>query len=117
MLFRSIKALLLGVFVLLEFALTVYLSFALFKSIFNNIRFKGLVTFFIFIAINVFKSKIMGVISDVINRSPEAFNISANYFPIDLVNQTLNYGLIATLVSAVILFMGTGYLLENRINL
>lgn len=112
-----IKGLLLGVFVLMEFALTVYLSFALFKSIFNNIRFKGLITFFIFIAINVFKSQIMGVISDVINRSPEAIHISSSYFPVEMVNQALNYGLAATFVSAVILFMGTGYLLENRINL
>lgn len=112
-----IKGLILGVFVLVEFALTVYLSFALFKSIFNNVRFKGLITFFIFIGINILKSKIMEVISDVINRSPEAIHASSSYFPVEAVNQALNYGLVATFVSAVILFMGTGYLLENRINL
>lgn len=112
-----VKGLLLGVFVLLEFALTVYLSFALFKSIFSNVRFKGLITFFIFIAINVFKSKIMGVVGDVINRSQEVIQVSSSYFPIEQVNQALNYGLIATMVSAVLLFVGTGYLLENRINL
>lgn len=112
-----IKGLLLGVFVIMEFALTVYLSFALFKSVFNNVRFKGLITFVIFIGIIFFKSKIMGVISDVIYKAPEVVHVSTDFFPIEAVNQAMNYGLVATFVSAVILFLGTGYLLENRINL
>lgn len=114
-----IKGLILGVFGILEFALTVYLSFALFKSLFNNTRFKGLITFGIFVLINIVKSKIVSVIADLMGQtfSNVAINSNSSALMLETVNTALNYGLVASIVSAVILFIGTGYLLENRINL
>ncbi len=112
-----IKGLILGVFGILEFALTVYLSFALFKSLFNNTRFKGLITFGIFVLINIVKSKIVSVIADLMGQTFSTVAINSSDMMLETVNTALNYGLAASIVSAVILFIGTGYLLENRINL
>ena len=115
--FTGLKGLFLGVFMIVEFALTVYISFALFKSLFNNVRFKGLITFAIFLGINFVKSSVFNMISRWIN--PQTFQIFEADFNsvIEVVNKAMNYGLVATVISAVILFIGTGYLLENRINL
>ncbi|GAB6109356.1 hypothetical protein [Fusibacter bizertensis] len=112
-----IKGLAVSILVILEFALTVYLSFALFKSLFNNTRFKGLITFVIFIVINILKSKLAEIIGDMLGTKFDAIHISTSSMMLDTVNSALSYGIVATLVSAVILFAATGYLLENRINL
>jgi len=117
MIVTGIKGLILGVFMLVEFALTVYLSFALFKSLINNTRFKGLITFGIFIVINIVKSKIVEVFANVLGQDFTNLQITTNDMMLETVNRAMNYGLIATILSAVILFIGTGYLLENRINL
>jgi len=117
MIMTGIKGLILGVFMLIEFALTVYLSFALFKSLFNNTRFKGLITFGIFIVINILKSKFVEVIANLLGKNVSNVQINASDAMLQTINTAMNYGLIATLLSAVILFIGTGYLLENRINL
>jgi len=113
----GIKGLILGVFMLIEFALTVYLSFALFKSLFNNTRFKGLITFVIFVVINIVKSKIVEVIANLLGNNFSNVQINTSDAMLETINTAMNYGLIATLLSAVVLFIGTGYLLENRINL
>lgn len=115
--FTSVKALVLGVLSLIEFALTVYLSFALFKSLFNNTRMKGLITFGLFVGINIVKSRIVTAIGQLFGSGFETVHISANNLPLDAVNVALNYGIVATLISAVVIFLGTGYLLENKINL
>ena len=73
MIFTAIKGLILGVFMIVEFALTVYVSFALFKSLFNNVRFKGLITFGIFLGINFVKSNIFALIAKLVN--PEMVQI------------------------------------------
>jgi len=112
-----IKVLSISILGILEFALTVYLSFALFKSLFNNTRFKGLITFGIFIVINILKTKLVEVIGSLLGKTFETVNISSANMMLESVNAALNYGIVATLVSAVLLFAATGYLLENRINL
>lgn len=118
MIMTGIKGLILGVFMLMEFALTVYLSFALFKSLFNNARFKGLITFGIFILINIVKSKFVEVIANLLGKNfTNVTMTSSSDLMLESVNTAMNYGLIGTLLSAIILFVATGYLLENRINL
>jgi hypothetical protein len=117
MIMTGIKGLILGIFMLIEFALTVYLSFALFKSLFNNTRFKGLITFGIFIVINIVKSKFVEVVANILGKNFTNVEITATDLMLESVNTAINYGLVATILSAVILFIGTGYLLENRINL
>lgn len=113
----SVKALALGVLGLIEFALTVYLSFALFKSLFNNTRMKGLITFGIFIGINIIKSNIVSAIGNLLGSNFETVHISSMNVAVESINVAMNYGLVATLISAILLFIGTGYLLENKINL
>ena len=113
----SVKALVLGVLVLIEFALTVYLSFALFKSLFNNTRMKGLITFGIFVGVNIVKSRLVALIRDLFGFNFETVHMSSTNMALDAANVAINYGMIATLVSAVLIFIGTGYLLENKINL
>jgi len=102
---------------LIEFALTVYLSFALFKSLFTNARFKGLITFGIFIVINMVKGQIVELIGKVFGRSFESIHLNASGAMLEAANSAMTLGIGATLVSAIILFFATGYLLENRINL
>lgn len=111
------KILLLMVFMIIEFALTIYLSFALFKSLFNNNRFKGLITFGIFIVINILKGKVADFASNVLNRTFETIHLSAENFTLLGMETTLNIAIIATLISSVLMYLGTGYLLEKRINL
>ena len=112
-----VKGLFLGVIMLIEFALTVYLSFALFKSLFTNARFKGLITFGIFIVINMVKGQIVELIGKVFGRSFESIHLNASGAMLEAANSAMTLGIGATLVSAIILFFATGYLLENRINL
>lgn len=111
------KILLLMVFMIIEFALTIYLSFALFKSLFSNNRFKGLITFGIFIVINILKGKVADLASTLMNKTFDTIHLSADYLNFMGVDTTLNIAIGATLISSVIMYMGTGYLLEKRINL
>lgn len=113
----GIKMLLLGIVGIMEFALTVYLSFALFKSLFNNTRMKGLITFGIFIGVNLIKSKVITAIGQLIGSGYDEMYMSSTGVIVDALSTALNYGIVATLVSAVLIFIGTGYLLENKINL
>ncbi len=117
MIMTGIKGLILGVFTILEFALTVYLSFALFKSLFNNTRFKGLITFGIFVVINIVKTKFVEVIANLLGGGITTIDMMSGDMMLDAINTAMNYGLVATIISAIVLFIGTGYLLEHRINL
>ncbi len=111
----AVKGLLLTVLTLIEFALTVYLAFALFKSLFTNTRFKGVMTFGIFIGILIAKSQIMSFISYI---TQSAFSTTLDGLSmVESIHFVLNFGIVGTLISALILFFGTGYLLEKRINL
>ncbi len=111
------KLLMLMVFMIIEFALTIYLSFALFKSLFSNNRFKGLITFGIFILINILKGKVADLASTVLNNTFETIHLSAERFTLLGMGTTLNIAIAATLISSVLMYLGTGYLLEKRINL
>lgn len=116
-LFTSVKALFFGLLVLIEFALTVYLSFALFKSLFNNTRMKGLITFGIFVGVNIVKSRTVGLFGDLFGFNIETVHMSSTNLALEAANVAINYGIVATIISAVLIFAGTGYLLENKINL
>lgn len=113
----GLKMLFLGIVGIMEFALTVYLSFALFKSLFNNTRMKGLITFGIFIGVNLIKSRVITAIGQLIGSGYDEMYMSSTGVIVDALSTALNYGIVATLVSAVLIFIGTGYLLENKINL
>ena len=105
------------ILMIMQFSLVVYLSFALFKSIFSNTRFKGLITFGIFIVLNIAISKIQELLSYILpfeSRFNVIFNENST---MDAVNISLNNGVFMSVVSVIILFIGTGYLLEKKINL
>lgn len=112
-----IKMLMTIMFGLMQFALIVYLSFALFKSLFSNQRFKGLITFGIFLVINYGIVKIQQVILKILPFESEMKTIFNENSTIDAVSIALNNGLLMGAISVVLLFIGTGYLLENKINL
>lgn len=102
-----------------EFALTVYLAFALFKSLINNTRFKGLITFFIFVGIGLLKSQFSGlVIQLTMDRSyfENAVYYSFTEF-LAILNQLIHIGIGLSLVMAAFMFWATGYLIERKINL
>lgn len=113
-----IKGLILAILSIVEFALTIFLSFALFKSIFTDVRFKGAITFGIFVAINYIKIKISDLVSNLTGSSTDMFYASSSNVMLNSnIHMTLNVGIIYVLVMSAILFAMTGYLLENKINL
>ncbi|MBF4693609.1 hypothetical protein [Fusibacter ferrireducens] len=113
-----IKILVLGIFSVIDFALTIFLSFALFKSIFTDVRFKGPITFGIFIVINYFKIKISDLVSSLTGNGSAMFYATTNDIVFNSnLHLSLNIGIVYSLVMSALLFAVTGYLLENRINL
>ena len=111
------KGILLGALVIIEFALTVYISFALFKSLFNNTRFKGAVTFGIFLAIMFIKAKTLELIVNLLESSQWLDQYMHSLETLKSVSAAMNIYFMVVLVSVGILFAGTGYLLEKKINL
>lgn len=114
-----IKGLIVGVLGLVEFALTIFLSFALFKSIFTDVRFKGAITFGIFVGINFIKGQIFGLVVNLAGKSLDMVNAShfSSVEVISNIHMAMNMSIVYVLVMSVILFGMTGYLLENKINL
>ncbi|MDN5351896.1 MAG: hypothetical protein PWQ12_815 [Clostridiales bacterium] len=108
-----VKVLFLVVFAIIEFALTVYFSFAIFKGLFNNNRFKGLITFGIFIGVSLIRGKIGDLLTQAIfgNTVVREFVVTTSIGPF------INFSILESLVWILILFLGTGYLIENKVNL
>lgn len=104
---------------LVAFAVTIYLSFAIYKSLFPNFRFKGLLTFGIFIAITFLKERFIAYIS--------AFQITQTYDQyigegtlrqtLEAITEGVSVNLFFNIVVVAISFVITGYLLEKKINL
>lgn len=118
MLFLKMFALM--VFVIIEFALTVYLSFALFKSLFTNIRFKGGITFIIFIAVNFFKYKISELVVHLVPSASAQGSMGAlgTLYGVWMnFEHAITLSLFISIAFSALLFVGTGYLVEKRINL
>ncbi len=114
-----LKILMFAVLAIMEFALTIFLSFALFKSIFTNVRFKGAITFGIFIVINLIKEQLFNLVADIVGKN---LDMHYGYYHTDAeiltaISPAVNIGILYVLVMSAVLFIGTGYLLENKINL
>lgn len=101
----------------IQFILTIYTSITLRKSILANIKFKGLFSFLIFIAINYIIIAFYGQIGNIL---PDiSYNITFGSEIIsagDLFIKTLPAIALITFVSIVLMWI-SGYLLEKKINL
>jgi hypothetical protein len=100
------KILLLILIGYINFLLTAYLSMALTKSIFSNIRHGKLLSFIIFI-----------IISSITGYMGELFLNSQDNMMIVGLNQVSYLYILLNIVMNAILFGATGYLLDKKINL
>ncbi|GAU77031.1 hypothetical protein [Fusibacter sp. 3D3] len=113
-----IKGILVGILSIVEFALTIFLSFALFKSIFTDVRFKGAITFGIFIGIILIKGQVLNLVTSLVGNSMDLFNASISHVNyVSNIHMALNISMGYVLVMSALLFAMTGYLLEHKINL
>ena len=112
------KGIIVGILSIIEFALTIFLSFALFKSIFTDVRFKGAITFGIFIIIIFIKSQILNLVTRLVGNELDIFGASMDHATsISHIHTVMNISMVYVLVMSALLFAMTGYLLENKINL
>lgn len=104
---------------LVSFALTIYLSFAIYKSLFPNFRFKGLLTFAIFIGISVFKGRVVAYISMFQIKNTYSLLIEKDSLTktLEMIAEAVSVNLAINIVGSIIAFFITGYLLEKKINL
>lgn len=101
--FKGLLLILIGYII---FLLTVYLSMALTKSIFSNVRYGKLLSFIFFIII----SNVTAYISGLFLKFPtDMFVMELNKIP--------SIYILLNLIMAAILFTATGYLLDKKINL
>lgn len=111
------KVIFAGVLTLTEFAVTVYFSFAVFKSLFNSSRFKGVITFIIYVVINFLKLKVVGFTFEIYENSSRFQNMYLNASDFSMFNYVLNHYILLMVAFTMLFFFGTGYLLEKKINL
>ncbi|SKC65498.1 hypothetical protein [Maledivibacter halophilus] len=99
----------------IEFLLTIYSAITIRKSILSNVKFKGLISFGIFLLLNYITGKIHTIPYNVLDYS--------NYEPITKVPQVsdmLNIfapAMVTAIVLCGLLTLLSGYLLEKKINL
>jgi len=98
------------------FILTAYTSITIRKSIFSETKFGGVLSFIIFIALNwassFSSSKLMSILPPYYDISGDLGQISATQLIIALLPI-----IILSVVESILMTLGSGYLLEKRINL
>ncbi len=97
---------------LVQFVMTIYTSITVRKSVLSNIKYKGVISFAIFIAINYITAQIYAGVDHLFNFS----QINGVASPAELLQVLLPPMLTATALCAVFILV-SGYLLEKKINL
>lgn len=91
--------------------LNIYLAISIFKSWLSNVKYGRIGSFAIFILINYIEGKLYGLLEPVVASNDlmikNTVNLWASLYP----------HLILTTLSAIGLFVITGYLLENKVNI
>ncbi len=102
----------------ISFIMSAYTAITVRKSIFSESKFGGLFSFIIFIALNWLTSYVSGKILSIL---PSDYNIIVNNFETFISASELAVILLPvitlTIIEIILMAMGSGYLLEKKINL
>lgn len=103
---------------IISFIMTAYMSITIRKSIFSETKFGGFLSFIIFIALNSFGSyasgKILNIFSPYYNNN---FTIIENRISVEELVLALMPIIVLSIIESVVMIIGSGYLLEKKINL
>lgn len=104
------------------FVLTVYTAITIRKSIFSNAKFGGVLSFIIFVILNIVYGKLADLIGHIFNFQNVAVTtqISANVavsYPSAHMFKIFTVLIIFNCITASILMLCSGYLIEKKINL
>ncbi len=109
-----------GIVSAIVFILTVYSAITIRKSIFSNTKFGGVLSFIIFVIINVIYGNLADLVGKIFNFEfivPEInTNVAATY-PSAHMFQIFAVMIVFNCIMASILMLGSGYLVEKKINL
>lgn len=102
---------------IISFILTAYTAITIRKSIFSEIKFGGFLSFVIFIALNTFSSYAFSKILNLFSPYYDSFVNLESRISVAELTAVLMPVIILFIVESAILTMGSGYLLEKKINL
>ncbi len=109
-----------GIVSSIVFVLTVYAAITIRKSIFSNTKFGGLLSFIIFVIINVIYSNLAELVGNMFKIETIVTEISANLtvtHPSSQIFLLFAAMIVFNCIIASILMLGSGYLVEKKINL
>lgn len=102
------------------FALIVYAAMTIRKSIFSDIKFGGLISFVIFIVLNVIYGQLANFVSDAFQFNLITERINTNFavvYPSSTMFELFGITIVFNIIISTLLMLGSGYLIEKKINL
>lgn len=109
-----------GIVSSIVFVLTVYAAITIRKSIFSNTKFGGILSFIIFVIINVIYSKLGDLVGNLFKFESITNEISSNVivtYPSSMMFELFAVLIVFNCIIASLLMLGSGYLIEKKINL
>ena len=109
-----------GVVSAILFILTVYAAITLRKSIFSNAKFGGVLSFIIFVIINIVIGELAGLVEKIFNFRYVVQNINSTVsvtYPSAAMFEIFSVMIVFSSIMAAALMLGSGYLVEKKINL
>ncbi len=102
------------------FALIVYSAMTIRKSIFSDIKFGGIISFVIFIILNIIYAKLASMVSVAFQFNVIAERINTNLtmvYPSSSMFELFGITILFNIIISGLLMLGSGYLIEKKINL
>lgn len=102
------------------FALIVYSAMTIRKSIFSNIKYGGLLSFIIFIGLNYVYGKLANLVSIAFQFEVVTERINTNFtmtYPSSAMFELFGITIAFNIIISILLILGSGYLIEKKINL
>lgn len=102
------------------FALIVYSAMTIRKSIFSDIKYGGLISFIIFIVLNYIYGNLANFVSNAFQFNVITERINTNFtvtYPSAAMFELFGIAIVFNVIISVILIIGSGYLIEKKINL
>ena len=109
-----------GIISSIVFVLTVYAAITIRKSIFSNTKFGGILSFIIFVIINVIYGYLTDLVGKIFNFEFIITQISTNIsvtYPSSQMFVIFAVMIVFNCIIASLLMLGSGYLVEKKINL
>jgi hypothetical protein len=102
------------------FTLIVYSAMTIRKSIFSDIKYGGIISFIIFIGLNYVYGKLANLISTAFQFEVITERINTNFamtYPSSAMFEMFGITIAFNVIISILLLLGSGYLIEKKINL